>query len=105
MKKVLALCSALLLGACATQTPQQADAGFVQACSAYGSALTAAAKLRVAGKLSPQAIQQIDMVDATVTPICTGPLPANPAAAVTQINAAVVALGVAEALKTQGVKK
>ena len=99
MKKtlILAAVAVLALGAC--KTLQNADTAYFQACNAYGSALTAAAKLRLDGKLSPQAVQQISLVDSQITPICTGPLPANPQAATAQITAAVTTLAIDEGIK------
>lgn len=101
MKKYLVLSFSLLLGACASgpNATQNAQVNYIQACNAWGSALTAAAKLRLDGKLSAQAVQQITTLDATITPICTGPLPADPTAATTQITTAVTELGIIEGVK------
>ena len=96
MKKYLILSLALLLGACATQNPQLL---YMQACNTWGSSLTAAAKLRLDGKLSPQAVQQITTLDAVITPICTGPLPVNVTAATAQVAAAVTEIGSIDGVK------
>ena len=95
MKTTLVSILALTLGACATTTPQ-AQTQYVQACAAYGAALTTAATLRKDGKLTPAQIAQVSLVDQQITPICTGPLPANPTAQTQQITAALTALAIME---------
>lgn len=100
MKRFLMLCAAFCIAACTTATTtQQAQAQYVQACTAYGAAFGTALTLRQAGKLSPAAIAQISSLDQTITPICTGPLPADPALATNQITAAATTLAVIEAVK------
>lgn len=98
MKIILASTLALALGACATTTPQ-AQTQYVQACAAYGAALTTAATLRKDGKLTAAEIAQISLVDQQITPICTGPLPANPTAQTQQITAALTSLAIMEGTK------
>ncbi len=93
-----------LLDGCASgpnapNATQNAQVNYIQACNAWGSALTAAAKLRLDGELSAQAVQQITTLDATITPVCVGPLPADPTAATAQITAAVTELGIIEGVK------
>lgn len=80
------------LAGCATTT-QQAQMQYVQACGAYASAFQAAVTLRSAGKLNAAQIKAVNQADAQITPICTGPLPANPTAATQQVTAAVTTLG------------
>src|SRR5574337_670800 len=80
------------LAGCATTT-QQAQVQYVQACGAYGSAFSAAVQLRSAGKLNQAQIDAVTKIDQQITPICTGPLPANPQAATAQVTAAVTTLG------------
>ena len=93
MKIFLASLMALALAACATTTPQ-AQTQYVQACAAYGAALTTAATLRKDGKLTAAQIAQVSLVDQQITPICTGPLPANPTAQTQQITAALTTLAI-----------
>src|SRR5574337_367544 len=80
------------LAGCATTT-QQAQVQYVQACGAYGSAFSAAVQLRSAGKLNRAQIDAVTQIDKQITPICTGPLPTDPAAATAQVTAAVTTLG------------
>ncbi|MEL5850120.1 MAG: hypothetical protein U7M05_12295 [Candidatus Igneacidithiobacillus chanchocoensis] len=96
MKLPLILLPALLLTACATTT-QQTQVQYVQACTAYGAAFNAALALREAGKLTPAQINQVNLLDSQITPICTGPLPADPQAATAQVTAAVTTLAIIEA--------
>jgi hypothetical protein len=96
MKK-LAILVALALAGCATT--QSAQTGYTQACEAYGAAFSAALQLRIAGKLNKAQIDQVTLLDSQITPICTGPLPADPTAATQQIAAAVTALTILEATK------
>lgn len=97
--------SASVLAGCAT-TPQQAQTQYIQACSAYQAAFGAAVQLRQAGKLTPAEITTVSNFDQQITPICTGPLPADPGAATGQITAAVTALGVITAAQQlQGATK
>jgi len=104
---VLALGSALLMGGCASiagpaATPQSAQIAYTQACAAYGAAFDAALQMRIAGKLTQVQIDQVTMVDAQITPICTGALPADPTSATQQITAAVTTLAILEAIKQVG---
>lgn len=96
MKK-LAIIAVLALAGCATT--QNAQVGYTQACSAYGAAFSTALQLRIAGKLNKAQIDQVTLLDSQITPICTGPLPADPTAATQQITAAVTALAILEAAK------
>ncbi len=111
MKRLFITLSMLFLGACASTGNVQLDThsaqvAYVQACSAYGSAFNAALQLRKDGKLNQAQIDQVTLLDSQITPICTGPLPANPAAATQQITAAVTTLGIMEAAhQLQGAKK
>jgi hypothetical protein len=71
----------------------------VQACTAYGAAFEGALQLRIAGKLSAAQVDQVSALDAQITPICTGPLPADADAATRQITTAVTTLTVLAILK------
>lgn len=101
---ILLIAAAVMLAACTTAgqppTTQQTQVAYVQACAAYSAAFSAAIAARQAGKLTPEQIQQISLIEAQITPICTGPLPADPTAATQQITTAVTTLGVLAA--TQG---
>jgi hypothetical protein len=99
--KLIALCLALLLAACSTT--QDTQVGYVQACSAYAAAFSAAVTLRANGKLGQKDIDAITLMDKEVTPICTGPLPTDPTAATQQVTAAVTTLLIMEAAQ-QGSK-
>jgi hypothetical protein len=78
-------------------TTQSAQVVYTQACSAYGAAFGVALQMRMAGKLNRAQIDQVTLLDSQVTPVCTGPLPADPAAATQQITAAVTTLTILEA--------
>lgn len=95
MKSIVLL--ALLLVACANQPVQQVQTNYIQACSAYGAALNTMADLRAQHKLSAATVNQITAVDNQITPICSGSLPADPAAATTQIINATAQLAAFEA--------
>lgn len=97
MKTILALALSLCLASCATT--QSTQVAYVQACGAYSAAFSTAVSLRAAGKLSQADIDAITLMDTTVTPICTGPLPADPTAATQQVTAAVTTLLLMEAAK------
>ena len=98
--KYLVIAIALLLAGCATpQTLQDTHVQYTQACTAYGAAFSTALQLRVAGKLNKSQIAQVGAIDSQITPICTGPLPADTAAATKQITQAVITLGIIEAVK------
>lgn len=103
---VLALGSTLALAGCVTPnpnlTPQQStNLTYTQACAAYGAAFSAALQLRLAGKLNQAQIDQVTLLDSQVTPICTGPLPADSTAAAQQVTAAVTTLTILELAKTE----
>ena len=104
---VLALGVLLLMGGCASvtgpaATTQSAQVAYTQACAAYGAAFEGALQMRIAGKLNQAQIDQVTMVDAQITPICTGALPADPVSATQQITAAVTTLAILEAIKQVG---
>ncbi len=103
MRKLLCVALVVALSGCAafsnTATPQQVQTQYVQACAAYGAAFSTALQLRVAGKLSQAEIDTVSTIDSQITPICTGPLPSDPAQATVQITAAVTTLGILEAAK------
>lgn len=90
MKKLLPLLVLAMLAGCATT--QSAQVGYTQACAAYGVAFNGALQLRLAGKLNQSQIDNVTLLDQQITPICTGPLPADPAAATAQITAAVTTM-------------
>ena len=92
MKRFLIVAISLALFACAT--PQQTQTTFVQACGAYNVALNSAVQLRLSGKLSPSEIDSVTLVDQTVFPLCTGPLPADGSSALATVEAATAKLTV-----------
>jgi hypothetical protein len=96
----LILCSALSLVGCATT--QSTQVAYVQACSGYAAAFSAAVVLRANGKLSQKDIDAITLMDTTVTPLCTGPLPTDPTLATQQVTAAVTTLLLLEAAQKAG---
>lgn len=95
--------TALAMTACATPTatPQQMQIAYVQACVTYNAGFGTAVALKQAGKLNPSQIEQISLIDATITPLCTGPLPANPQTATAQITAAVTSLAILETINKE----
>lgn len=99
MKRIIAVIAIAILSACATtQTPQTASSTqsvqvtYTQACTAYSGAFSAALDARKAGKLTPSMIASIGAIDAQITPLCTGSLPANIQSAVTAITSATAAI-------------
>lgn len=80
-------------------TTQSAQVTYVQACGAYNAAFKAALDARVAGKLNASQIAQVSLVDSQITPICTGPLPADPTVATQQVTAAVTSLAILGAVR------
>ena len=82
----------LTLASCANL--QQAQTTFVQSCGAYDIAFKGAIQLREAGQLTSTDIDTITLLDKTITPICTGPIPTNPDTATTQVEAAVTQITV-----------
>lgn len=84
-----------LLAGCAvgpTMTTQQTQAQFTQACGLYSVDFAVALKARQAGLLNPTWIQTVSSLDSSITPLCTGPLPSNPALALSQVQAAITTL-------------
>lgn len=107
MKKLLLLLAMSVLASCASvtgpsATPQSAQTAYAQSCAAYGAAFEGALQLRIAGKLNQAQIDQVTLIDQQITPICAGPLPADPVAATQQITAAVTTLAILEAIKKAG---
>jgi PBP1b-binding outer membrane lipoprotein LpoB len=100
--KRLALIFAAALAVSGCATTQSTQVSYTQACAAYGAAFETMLQLRVAGKLNQPQIDQVTLLDSQVTPICTGPLPADPTAAATQVTAAVTALTIIEVSKKGG---
>jgi hypothetical protein len=89
----------LTMAACTSVTTQSAQVTYTQSCAAYGGAFNVALALRKAGKLNQSQIDQVTLIDSQITPLCTGPLPADPETATTQVTAAVTALTILEAVK------
>lgn len=106
MLSLIAIGLMLALSGCAGQgqTVQSAQASYVQACDAYGAAFTGALVARQAGKLNQSQIDQVTLLDAQITPICTGPLPADPALKTQQIAAAVTTMVVIGIIQKEAVK-
>lgn len=94
---MLGLGAVLTVAGCAT-SPQTAQVTYTQACAAWGAAFSTALELRRAGKLNQAQIDQITILDSQATPLCTGPLPADPTAAAQQVTAAVTSLAILEAI-------
>jgi hypothetical protein len=104
--KLLFISAMLALAGCAStaapQAPtQSAQVGYTQACAAYGAAFSTALELRKAGKLNRAQIDQVTLLDSQITPLCTGPLPADPTAAAQQITAAVTTLTILEVARKE----
>lgn len=85
--------------ATSTSAAPSVQVAYAQACAAYGAAFSGALQMRKADKLNQAQIDQVTLLDSQITPICTGPLPADAAAATQQITAAVTALTIMETLK------
>lgn len=94
-----ALCSALVLAGCATTAPQQVQVTFAQSCAGYSAAFATVTELRAAGKLNADQIDQVTLLSHQITPICTGPAPADTVAATQTITAAVTSLVIIEGIK------
>ena len=98
MKTLFALACALMLAACTTLSPTTNPAGltpqqaFLQACTGYSAALSVTTQAILAGKLNAAQMQAVKATDATIYPICSGPVPADPQAQITQITAAITTL-------------
>lgn len=86
------------------QSVQSAQASYVRACDAYGAAFTGALIARQAGKLNQSQIDQVTLIDAQITPICTGPLPVDPALKTQQITAAVTTMAIISIIKKEASK-
>jgi hypothetical protein len=91
----------LLLSGCVTTSTAQpaaqtAQVSYTQACVAYGAVFAGALELRRAGRLSRAQIDQVTLLDSQITPLCTGPLPADSTAAVQQVTTAVTTLTLLE---------
>jgi hypothetical protein len=95
---VLALLG-ISLAACASHTTQNAQVTYTQSCAAYGGAFNVMVALRKADKLTQPQINQVTLIDSQITPLCTGPLPADLDAATQQVTAAVTALTILETIK------
>lgn len=93
---LIALSSLLLLTGCASSSVQNQSpqVTYVQACSSYGTAFAVALAARKAGKLSQSQIDTVTLLDAQITPICTGPFPQDPDVKVQQISAAVTTMAI-----------
>jgi hypothetical protein len=104
MKKLLVIAAGLVLAhalaGCSAPSgnPPSAAAqvGYAQACAAYAGLFATALELRKAGKLNRAQIDQVTLLDSQITPICSGPLPADADAATQQITAAVTSLTIIE---------
>ena len=113
MKRLIALALAFSLAGCAAMNPnattQQVQAQHVATCGLYANAFHVAVQLRQAGKLNQSQIDQINIIDNQVNPLCHGPLPANATQAVQTVTQAVTTLGLIEGInwyaKTQGAQK
>jgi hypothetical protein len=80
-------------------TTQSAQVAYIRACGAYNVAFKAALDARIAGKLNASQIAQVSLVDSQITPICTGPLPADPTKATVQITAAITSLAILDIVR------
>jgi len=92
---MLAGCNSILGTGATTQSTQVT---YVQACTAYGMVFSQAVSARKQDKLSEANIKQISLIEAEITPICTGDLPADPTAAIQQITSAVTRMAILGAI-------
>ncbi len=114
----LSLCMALLLGACAIQTPAPISAGPspvaqaaapgmatiftltpAQACNLWATALNVGASM----PLNTVQVQQVGILESQINPMCSGSTPPTGTQVQTEINAALIKLAAIEAV-TQAVK-
>lgn len=93
MKKIFAIAMLLALTACATQQVTL-EQQYVQGCTAYNAAFKTVNSLDRQDKLSTAEIATVLKVDAVVTPLCTGKMPADLNASVAQITQATTTLTV-----------
>lgn len=70
MKVTIVVLTLLSLVGC-TALQRRPEALTVQACGAYGVALSTAVQMRALGKLNAATIDKITAIDQKVTPICT----------------------------------
>jgi hypothetical protein len=106
MKKLI-LVLAIMVGACATTPAVRPDGqatapaeqiAFYQECLSYYAALSIAQSAYNSGKLNAAQTTQLKTISATISPICSGPLPTNPQDATNKVAAAVTALGAYEVI-------
>jgi len=86
----------MLLGGCATISPQ---AQFLGACSTYATLFQTAVQLRSEGKLNQAQIQQVTLMDQSITPLCTNPMPSDPVTATQSVTRAITTLTILESVK------
>lgn len=118
MKTLLVLMLTLALGACAMAptsatppTPAQAQAKLLQAqdarntaCASWNTYFQLALKLREANQASPTLVQQTNLLDQTVTPVCTSPLPTDLTTLTAQTSQVLTNVGLLEYLVKESKK-
>ncbi len=92
MKMLVATCFLSLVGCAGFGSQQASQASYVQACGAYSAALQTALELRKDGKLLPAQISAVTTLSEQITPLCSGPLPSNPATMMTKVSSAILTL-------------
>lgn len=93
MKKIFGIAMLLALTACATQQVTL-EQQYVQSCTAYEAAFKTVNTLDKQNRLSASEIATVLKVDSIVTPLCTGKMPADLNASLTQITQATTTLTV-----------
>lgn len=74
------------------------------ACGAWSGVFSAALAIRQAGQASPTLIQQINLADSQLTPVCRSPLPNTVSAIQAQTTQVMTSVGILEYL-TKASKK
>ena len=94
----------LLLTGCTAgvNVNQQPAVSLAQACTAYTSALSAAATANNARQLTVAQVATVSQADARATPLCNGATPPDTNAAITSVTAATTSISAV--LATKGAK-
>ena len=103
MRESIVLLALLGLTACTAglTTTQQPKVSLAQACTAYGTALSAAAQANNAKQLTKAQVTTVSSADAQASPLCSGLTPLDPTAAITTVTAATTSITAVLATKGQ----
>jgi hypothetical protein len=108
VKIIFASILALTLGACAALAPSSSLSPSQQllaaqqarntACGAWEAAFSTAVAIRQAGQASSTLIQQVNLADSQLTPVCTSPLPTDIQTIQSQTTQVMTSVGILEYL-------